>query len=385
MFFKCVALVFCAADAGDDEVARAIQILEKNIELRRANCPEPPCADDDAAELAQLGWLYEKQGRLKRAVKQFVAATAIDPALAKRTHHALATRRGDAGDFVGAAESLDRYTRVRARRRGRAPSTRPPRTTPCTRRPSAACRARPSRRRGGARAPTPPALLLSPGLGLRRASRALPRAGGRHDRRQAAERDGGAPPLARDRVRARVRRAAARLSERAGPPRRGGARAGEGEEGRARRGGVRKRSRELPSGGGSSRPTWRGGSIERARGAVRGHALSWVRQTRATFVDYARCVVAARRTLHAREIVAGYPAAPRARRRAPRVREEDLEHHGRVAALEHALGAARAVVALPLGQLAERARRQEREGTLSAERERAERSRTFSLACTNAA
>lgn len=105
----CVALVFCAADAGDDEVARAIQILEKNIELRRANCPEPPCADDDAAELAQLGWLYEKQGRLKRAVKQFVAATAIDPALAKRTHHALATRRGDAGDFVGAAESLDRY------------------------------------------------------------------------------------------------------------------------------------------------------------------------------------------------------------------------------------------------------------------------------------
>ena len=105
----CVALVFCAADAGDDEVARAIQILEKNTELRRANCPEPPCADDDAAELAQLGWLYEKQGRLKRAVKQFVAATAIDPALAKRTHHALATRRGDAGDFVGAAASLDRY------------------------------------------------------------------------------------------------------------------------------------------------------------------------------------------------------------------------------------------------------------------------------------
>ena len=93
----CVALVFCAADAGDDEVARAIQILEKNIELRRANCPEPPCADDDAAELAQLGWLYEKQGRLKRAVKQFGAATAIDPALAKRTHHALATRRQQMG------------------------------------------------------------------------------------------------------------------------------------------------------------------------------------------------------------------------------------------------------------------------------------------------
>ena len=83
-FFRALLAVY---ESG----AGAKNSWEKTIGLRRANCPEPPCADDDAAELAQLGWLYEKQGRLKRAVKQFVAATAIDPALAKRTHHALAS------------------------------------------------------------------------------------------------------------------------------------------------------------------------------------------------------------------------------------------------------------------------------------------------------
>ena len=301
----CAALVFCAADAGDDEVARAIQILEKNIELRRANCPEPPCADDDAAELAQLGWLYEKQGRLKRAVKQFVAATAIDPALAKRTHHALATRRGDAGDFVGAAESLDRYLAFEpddAAAHFHAAAAHHAVYSSAVGGVSGAAFKEAGRR---ARADSPPALLLSPGLGLRRASRALPLAGGRHDRRQAAERDGGAPPLARDRVRARVRRAAARLSERAGPPRRGGARAGEGEEGRARRGGVPETEPRALSGGGSSRPTWRGGSY--ARGAVREDASRGSRYE----VCYALASSSPRGVAPC--VARGPPAAPRAR------------------------------------------------------------------------
>ena len=276
-----VALVG-AAGAGDDEVEKAIKILERNVELRRAN-RRSRRGEDDAAELAQLGWLYEKQAS-SSAGQRARRRDRIDPALAS-ARTTLATRRG--GGRLVARRRARPVPRVCARRRGRA-VPRPPRTTPCTPRPSAACRARRSRRRGAKAVRLPSATAK--------------------------------PTRARGRVRARVQRAPPDFERAAS--RRGRARAGAREEA-ARVLTSRKQAREL-----------------------------WLEARRPDLRHVGPGCAAAACARGGRRGPRRSPAPARAR--APPVREEDLEHHGGVAALEHALGAEREVAALPLGQPRER-------------------------------